>query len=72
MFSEDREGTSLLLQKMARMQQDEFVRRICEWGLIELCEILELAIRIRPNTYTEVSHIITTSVLPFRILLCYQ
>jgi hypothetical protein len=72
MFSEDRERASLLLQIMARVQQDEFVRRICEWGLIELREILELAMRIEPNTYTEVSHILTASVLPFRILLFYQ
>jgi hypothetical protein len=36
MFSKDRECTSLLLKIMARMQQDEFVRRICEWGLTDL------------------------------------
>ena len=71
-FSKDRESTSLLSKIMARMQQDEFVHRICEWGLIDLWAILELVMRIKPNTYTEVSQIITAPVLPFRILLLYQ
>lgn len=67
-FSEDHECASFILQIMVRMQQDEFVCHICEWGLIALWETLELTMRIRPNIYVKVSHITTTSGMPFLVL----